>query len=369
MQAKRTAFLLSVIALGMAALTSCTRDRNEITFVPADKVQLGKKIFFDKNLSNPAGQSCASCHSPEAGFSDPNHGITAQGAAAGLFSNRNCPSVSYTLFTPALHFDTRDSTYVGGFFLDGHAGSLQQQARFPFLNKLEMSNTDAAMVISKLRRAGYFDLYRQVYGEVTDIDKAFVNMTDALASFERSDEVNPFSSKFDAYVAGKVKLSGQELHGLQLFRDPRKGNCAACHPSTADEGSGKILFTDFTYDNIGVPKNPANPFYTIPVSYNPLGAAAVDRGLGGFLNNPDHDGRFKVPSLRNVALTAPYFHNGFFKTLEEVVHFYNRRDVESFPPAEIPGNVNKEEMGNLKLTAQEEKDITAFLNTLTDGYH
>ncbi len=163
-------------------------------------------------------------------------------------------------------------------------------------------------------------------------------------------------------------LNTQELRGLQLFNDPIKSKCANCHLSEPDLISGKVLFTDFTYDNIGVPKNLSNPFYTIPTVFNPLGNNAIDYGLGGFLNDPTQYGKFKVPTLRNSAISAPYFHNGFFNTLEEVVHFYNKRDVEPFPPAEIPETVNQNELGNLQLTVQDEKDIVAFIKTLTDGF-
>lgn len=368
MQNKINLIFYCAVIFIVAAMPACSKDRNEITVVPIDKLQLGKELFFDKNLSNPIGQSCASCHSPETAFTDPEHGITSQGAVPGLFNNRNCPSITYTAFAPAFHFDLNDSVFVGGFFFDGRVNSLQEQAKKPFLNKLEMNNDNAAMVVAKLRRADYYPLYKKIYGEANNPDLAFENLADALATFEQSSQVNAFTSKFDYYLQGKAQLTEQEKKGLQLFNDPLKGNCAACHISDPDPDFGKVLFTDFTYDNIGVPKNPANPFYSIPIAYNPLGATALDYGLGGILNDPAYYGHFKVSGLRNVALTAPYFHNGFFNTLEDVVHFYNKRDIETFPEAEFTATVNKQEMGNLGLTAQEEKDIVAFLKTLSDGY-
>ncbi len=155
-----------------------------------------------------------------------------------------------------------------------------------------------------------------------------------------------------------------------MFNDTARAMCANCHVSTPDETTGKVLFTDFTYDNIGVPKNNYNPFYTIPSTFNTAGFSYVDYGLGAIVNDPAQNGKFRVPSLRNIALTAPYFHNGVFGTLEEVVHFYNTRDVagSGFGKPEAPTNINKEETGNLKLTAQEEADIVAFIRSLTDGY-
>jgi cytochrome c peroxidase len=198
----------------------------------------------------------------------------------------------------------------------------------------------------------------------------------SIAAYERSPEVNPFSSKYDAYLAGQADLTEQEAWGLELFEG--KGMCSACHLS---EGT-RPLFTDFTYDNLGVPKNPANPFYTMPRHWNPDGMNWIDYGLGAFLKNmgegPDvyepELGKHKVPTLRNVDLRPyPEFvkafgHNGFFKSLEEIVHFYNTRDVEPWPEPEVPMNVNTDELGNLGLTLNEEAAIVAFMKTLSDGY-
>jgi len=128
------------------------------------------------------------------------------------------------------------------------------------------------------------------------------------------------------------------------------------------------LFTDFTYDNLGVPRNPELPFYTLEKELNPDGHSWVDRGLGQTLDDPSQDGKFRVPTLRNVALTSPYMHNGYFKTLFQVVSFYNSRDVGHWSAPEIEKNVNREEMGNLGLSNKEMEDIVAFMETLTDGF-
>ena len=351
-------------------LNSCRKDPPKTANVTL-KVQLGKSLFFDKTLSNPAGQSCSSCHAPGTGFSDPNHNITSPGAVDGLFGNRNAPNIAYSAYTPAgLQYSVDDSGYFGGFFMDGRVNSLEQQAQKPFLNVLEMANVDASMVVSKLQSSPNYSLFKEVYGNVTDVNAVFADMADALSAFEKSPELNPFTSKYDYYLKGQATLTAEELSGMQLFTDTLKGKCANCHLITADPASGLVLFTDHTYTNDGVPKNPANPYYSISTAFNPDGANYIDYGLGGFLGNHDFDGMFKVPTVRNSAISAPYFHNGFFNTLEDVVHFYNTRDVAgaNYPAAEVSATIDFDETGNLHLTAKEESDIVAFLKTLTDGY-
>jgi len=332
------------------------------------KVSLGKMIFFDKNLSNPAGQSCSSCHAPETAFTDLNHNDVSPGAVDGLYGNRNAPSVSYAMYIPSMFYSVEDSSYVGGMFWDGRVNTLVQQAQKPFLNPLEMANADASMVVSKVTAATYYNLYKQIYGEATDVNEAFNNIADALAAFESSPEVNPFTSKFDYYLQGKAVLSSEELSGLTLFQDTIRSKCSTCHLTTPDYFSQKILFTDHTYNNDGVPKNLNNPYYTISTAFNQQGANYVDVGLGGTLNDSGYYGHFKVPTLRNIALTAPYFHNGVFDDLKDVVHFYNTRNLGTFPPAEYAATVDTTDLGNLHLSVAEEAALVAFLKTLTDGY-
>ena len=161
-----------------------------------------------------------------------------------------------------------------------------------------------------------------------------------------------------------TKHSAKTQYAEQLFKE--KGLCAECHILDPDERAGKVLFTDHTYDNLGIPSNPGNPFFKVSAPYNTCGKDTMDLGLGSRLRDPEEYGKFRVPTLRNIALTAPYGHNGYFKTLEEIVHFYNVRDVEDFPPAEYPETVNKDELGNLGLSQEEETAIVAFLRTLTD---
>ncbi|MEO7532287.1 MAG: cytochrome c peroxidase [Ferruginibacter sp.] len=352
-------FLASVLLL-----TQCTKYDNPI--VPKTKAELGQKIFFDTHLSNPVGQSCGSCHNPARAFSDPNELSTSPGAVNKLFGSRNSMALTYAMYTPPLHYNGDDGTYIGGLFWDGRANSLEDQAKLPFFNPIEMNLKDASMLATRIRGAEYYREFVAIYGRNEEPATILNNVADALATFQRTTPFNSFTSKYDYYLKGRAKLTADESKGLELFLT--KAKCALCHVTEPDEASGKILFTDFTYDNIGVPANPANKFYTLPVAYNPLGSAFLDYGLGVTVNNlPDNGAQFKVPTLRNIEVSAPYFHNGVFNTLEKVVHFYNTRDRENVIP-EVGGNVNDEELGDLKLTATEEKKLVAFLKTLTDGY-
>jgi len=336
------------------------------------KQSLGKKLFFDKNLSTPVGQACANCHAPETGFANPNGDYpVSQGVHKDRFGNRNDLPAAYAAFSPPFQYDADEGMYMGGQFWDGRAANLAEQAKGPFLNPLEMANPDEKTVVEKVRSSEYAGLFREVFGAAAfdDPNKAYDMIADAIAGYEKSSELNQFSSKYDLYLAGKVALTEQERRGFELFEDEDKGKCAECHPSRPGADGTPPLFTDFTYDNLGVPKNPENPFYYLPKEFNPDGVSFIDLGLGSVLNKPSENGKFKVPSLRNIAKTAPYFHNGFFKNLRQVVVFYNTRDVGPWAPPEVRANVNREELGDLGLTEQEVDDIVAFMQTLTDGYN
>jgi cytochrome c peroxidase len=340
--------------------------------------QLGELLYFDTDLSQPAGQSCASCHLPEAGFADPDADLpVSQGVLPrNRFGNRNSPSAAYAMFSPIFYFDETEGLWIGGQFWDGRATGeilgdpLADQALGPFLNILEMNNPSKLTVIIKIRRSDYADLFEQVWGEgsLDDVEAAYDQVALSIAAFERTSLFAPFSSKYDYYLAGNDVLTEMELRGLALFEDENKGKCALCHISQPGPGGSAPLFTDFTYDNLGVPKNPENPFYDLPPALNRDGEDFVDYGLGGILGLPEEMGKFKVMTLRNIAITPPYMHNGIFNTLHEVVDFYNTRDLGGWPPPEVPENVNQDELGDLGLTAAEVDTIVAFLETLTDGY-
>jgi len=332
------------------------------------KERLGKLLFFDETLSSPAGQACVTCHDPNVAFADPELELpVSKGVHPGSYGNRNDMTISYSVFIPPLHFNKEEDVWIGGLFWDGRANSLAEQAKFPVFNPLEMANTDTTSFAQKLRTLNYSSLITDVYGAdaLSSPEETLNHFADAVEAFERTSEVSPFSSKYDMWLKGEIELSEQELRGLNIFEAEDKGNCAACHPSKNDDDSPP-LFTDFTYDNLGVPKNPENPFYSLPTELNPDGFKFVDLGLGVTVNDPEQNGKFRVPTLRNIAVTSPYLHNGVYKTLFNVVAFYNTRDVADWPAAEVSENVNKEELGDLGLTNEEIEDLVVFLRTLTD---
>jgi cytochrome c peroxidase len=379
--------------------------------VPLSPLQeVGKAIYFDENLSKNNNQSCASCHDPAWGFTGPTaainaHGAVYEGSDPGLFGNRKPPSAAYATPSPVLFYD--GATFVGGNFWDGRATGLTlgspaaEQALGPFLNPLEQALPSATEVVSRVCASAYGDLFKAVWGTSMcapgHVAEAYEAIGLSVAAFEDSPEVNAFSSKYDAWRVGAVKLTPEEFLGVGLFLG--KGKCAKCHV-IGTPGLGPALFTDFTFDNLGIPRNPENPFYD-NLTFNPLGDAWIDDGLGGFLQasgNADWEalapgfmGQHKVPTLRNVdRRPAPeavkaYGHNGYFKSLEQIVHFYNTRDVkpacpagietatdaianDCWPSPEVPMNVNTSELGNLKLKPREEAAIVAFMRALSDGY-
>ena len=374
-----------------------------------DKELLGKLLFFDASLSTPTGVSCATCHGPAVGFTGPDSKINATtvvypGAVHTRFGNRKPPSAAYAGDSPTLYFDSNEEAWVGGMFWDGRATGttlgdpVAEQAQGPFLNPLEQNYAHAKQVCLAVRHASYAPRFEQVWGPgsldcVNDVDGTFERIARSISAYEQSAEVNPFSSKFDYYLKGQIELTGEEAKGLDLFRG-EKAKCSACHPSDVGPNGEPPLFTDFTYDNLGVPKNPDNPFYAMPRKWNPLGSHWIDLGLGGFLSQSHPAdvagpelGKVKVPTLRNVDLrpatefVKAYGHNGYFKSLKAFVHFYNTRDVlpvcgegfhhpgvDCWPAAEYPPTVNHDELGNLGLTEAEEDAIVAFLKTLSDGY-
>lgn len=383
------ALVVSPFAVGHGNPFADTRaEENDSVRYLGLKERVGRLLFHDTRLSEPAGQACASCHAADSAFTDPDKwSPTSQGVDPRLFGNRNTPTAMYMAFSPAFYFDEDEGVYVGGQFLDGRAATLEEQAKGPFLNPVEMANTDRRQVVEKVRTASYAPLFKWVYGQevFADANVAYDKIADAIAAFERTRTFSLFSSKYDAWLNGKARLTAQESRGLAIFEREDKGNCAACHPSRPDEDGTPPLFTDFTYDNLGVPKNPDNAFYRMRPEFNPHGWRFADRGLGGVLGLASEDGKFRVPTLRNIAVSGPYMHNGYFRSLREVVDFYNTWDTRPacsqefvaadkairkgcWPAPEVADNVNGDELGNLRLREREVDDLVAFLGTLTDGW-
>jgi cytochrome c peroxidase len=334
------------------------------------KASVGKSLFFDTNLSNPVGLACATCHDPAHGYADGRSGPTSAGAPTGMFGPRNTPGIIYARYIGPLTTAADEAGYAGGMFWDGRAPDLETQAGGPLLNPIEMGNASKAAVVAKVKASSYASQFKKVFGSsaFSNTDTAFTYITQAIAEFERTGITGRFTSKYDAYLAGTTTLTDSEQRGLAIFEDKTKGNCASCHLDKPAADGSPPLFTDFGYDNLGIPKNPANKYYTLPSSVNPLGADYVDYGLSAPIHNPRQAGKFKAPTLRNIALTAPYGHNGYFADLQSIVHFYNTRDVGTWDAPEVSFGMNTVDMGNLKLSAQDEADLVAFMQTLTDGF-
>jgi cytochrome c peroxidase len=449
---------------------------------------LGKLMNFDKNISPNENEACASCHMPYAGFSGPIPSVNLTmiaypGSAHFRAGKRTAQRYTYASYFPALDFNATQGAFFGGNFWDSRAtGYLirnpsAEQAQFPPVDALEMGSPDTACVTFKLSQAVYRPLFEEVWGagsfdinwpsdtaricatpngasvlggsttpvalspaDRTRSNADYDHWAQSLNAYEHSLSVSPFTSKFDAFLAGNYTMTADEKAGYELFRG--KGNCNSCHldgrstaptpqppngtdPNAEDTGVAADttpVFTCFGSANLGLPKNPRDAFYfeTTPDSFgftpNPTGFAFTDLGLGTFLRsgfgsapNPNSawtehastsDGQMQTMTARDVALTptkcptteapGPYFqkeffHNGYIKSLKQLVHFYNTRDVYRFdvesgncpagtvekvncwPQPEVPQNMDMT-VGNLGLTDKEEDQIVTFMQTLNDGF-
>lgn len=423
----RRVWMLGVYAVCSLLLAACGGGDNNAAApdaVPLSAAaQLGRQIFFDRTFSASGELACGTCHDPAFAFTaNDGRSVPLGGPHMELSGFRNAPTLMYVSFTPAFHFEA-DGTPVGGFFRDGRSPSLTDQAQRPFVTSFEMAMPDAQAVIEVLKTRPYVADFTKLYGAnvLDDVDTAMARIGAALAAFQTEDpRFHPFSSKYDAWLAGRAQLSAQEQSGLALYNSPAKGNCASCHLNAPNADGTPPMFTDFTYDNFGLPRNPNipanddnNTLDYVPHNGDDGVHVYYDLGLCGPLrtpvaNRPDLCGAFKVPTLRDVALTAPYFHNGQFPTLRDALGFYVRRDThpDQFFPAnaqgqiikfdDLPasyggqyliniglpgsdtgyrGNVNTSEapynrhLGAVAaLSPDEIDDVVAYLCTLTDGY-
>jgi cytochrome c peroxidase len=284
-------------------------------------VTLGKKLFFDPILSSNNTQACADCHAPENAFTDSNRfseGID------GLFGNRN----SMPLFNLAWNYDEK-------FFWDGSAFSLEHQAFEPVTNPIEMKSTWVQVEQKLQNHSEYPNLFYGAFGTST-IDSTLV--TKAIAQFERT--LISSNSKFDNHLLGETSLTQQELNGFNVFMDETKGDCFHCHGSDKNP-----LWTDNIFHNNG------------------LDATITDIGLGAITGDPADNGKFKSPSLRNLAFTAPYMHDGRFETLDDVINHYNE-GLQNSPT--IDPLMKKVLQGGVNLSQQDKADLKAFLLSLSD---
>ena len=424
-------------------------DLQQRSLDPSEKIiVLGKLIFYDQQLSVRRNEACAFCHMPETGFSGPVSAlnqttVSYPGSIRTRFGKRNPQTHTYASFAPVLHYNALQGDLVGGAFWDMRATGLRlnsplaEQAQGPPLDPDEMGMIDAACVVYRLSERPYRHLAEQTWGaqafairwpgdmktvcdrpapaqdsdplpvHLAPLDRGiaqdtFDRIAQSIAAYEGSAEANSFSSKYDYVMAGKDQFTPDEKMGYVLFRS-KATHCNECH---RDGGPGEEpLFTDFTASNLGLPPNPAIPFYEentpdrFGYAANSLGLNFLDPGVGGFLQGPldpngswvqyatSFTGKYKTPTLRNVDkrprpnFIKAYMHNGYLKSLQEVVHFYNTRDVlpsckigdpgekvTCWPTPEHPETMNRRQLGNLRLTGKQESQMVAFLKTLTDGY-
>jgi cytochrome c peroxidase len=391
-------------AATVVASTSPTSPRSfyatpfERTPTVAELTGIGRRLFFDPGLSASGKLSCADCHDPRYAYGSREPMATPRGGLDNTQRGfRATPSLRYLqsvpVFTEHLHDadgdDSVDQGPAGGHTWDGRAQSAHEQARLPLFSPLEMANPNPAAIIGRLRRATYADQLRDTFGEhvLDDEDIALNAVLLALEVFQQDpSEFYPYSSKYDDYIRGRVSLTRRERHGLELFNDPKKGNCASCHPSAIKQGAFPA-FSDFGYVALGAPRNRDISANRDP-HFHDLGLCGPERT--DLATRTEYCGLFRTSSLRNVALRRSYFHNGSLHDLAQVVRFYAERDVHPekwYPraangavkrfddlPPQYHANINRDAPFDRgpgdrpALSTAEIEDVVAFLRTLTDGY-
>jgi cytochrome c peroxidase len=342
---------------------------------------LGQSLYFDKRLSLNRTQACATCHSPDSGFADGRDNGVGRAVSLGddgkSLGDRNAPTASYAAFSPKFHLNEKGK-YVGGQFHDGRESDLADQAEGPPTNSIEMGMPSKSAVIERLKEnKGYEEAFRKFYGDniFNDPDKAYAAMAESIASFERTEFFAPFDSKYDRYLRGEYELTTQEDLGMTLFFSQQFTNCNLCHQFKPRPGMQQETFSNYEYHNIGTPVNNAVR------KINDVAQDYVDRGLlnNPKVNDPKQAGKFKVPTLRNVAITGPYMHNGAFKDLRTVVLFYNKynsrsakRQInpetgENWAAPEVAENLSLKELETGPALDNKRIDaLVAFMKTLTD---
>lgn len=381
-------FFLVALALFLQGCGGGSNGRSEAP-VFTSKEALGESLFHDVNLSANRTQSCATCHNPDHAFVDNRTGADGQVRAVSLgddgtsLGGRNAPTAAYAQLNPPFQQGSRVrfaseqgsyNGYLGGQFHDGRAATLAAQAGGPPLNPLEMGMPDKASVVDRIRdNADYVDAFERLLAVdiFADSNQAYNAMTQAIAAFESSAALASFDSQYDRWLEGDSALDskflfGKTARGKALFFSKTDTNCATCHLSKAP-GSTREPFSGFEYHNIGVPVNTA------------LAAAPADLGLGGALGESAQNGKFKVPTLRNVAVTGPYMHNGVFTDLQTVVKFYEHYHAGTtfsqnpetggvWAAPEVAGTLAEDELADGDTLAEAQvTELVCFLRTLTDA--
>ncbi|UTW53557.1 methylamine utilization protein MauG [bacterium SCSIO 12827] len=368
--------ILTALILGLSFAAAPARATDYAT-----AAELGKALFFDPNLSKNRTQACATCHNPAHAFTDPRETDVGRAVSLGddgtSLGDRNTPTAAYAKFAPRFQ-RLKDGRYVGGQFLDGREPDLAGQAGGPPLNPVEMGMPDKAGVVKRLwEYPPYVTAFAKLFGPkvMDDTDAAYAAMTQAIAAFEQTEEFAPFDSKYDRFLKGEAKLTDQEELGRLLFFSQQFTNCNQCHQLHAVQPAKGETFTNYQFHNIGIPVN------TAVRQANGSKPGHIDHGL---LDNPAvtdtaQDGKFKVPTLRNVAVTGPYMHNGVFKDLRTTVLFYNRYNTKDperlinpetgkpFRAPEVPATLSVKELTHGPALDDKRIDaLVAFLKTLTD---
>lgn len=342
---------------------------------------LGEALFFDPNLSANRTQSCATCHDPANGFIDARNAMPGNAFSLGddghSFGDRNAPTAAYAMFSPVFT-QTDEGYYIGGQFLDGREADLEGQAGGPPLNPIEMGMPDKASVVGRLREdPDYVAAMQAFFGAeiFARPDAAYAAMAQSIAAYERTSTFAPFDSKYDRYLRGEYTLTNAEELGRLLFFSEQFTNCNQCHQLHTSQLAAQETFSDYRYYNIGVPSNVAGREIT------GLDVNTIDHGLldNPAVDDPAEDGKFRTPTLRNIAVTGPYMHNGVFADLRTVILFYNKfnssaaaRQINpesgvAWANPEVPATVETDILTDGPALEDERIDaLVAFLKTLTD---
>lgn len=340
------------------------------------KITLGKTLFFDPNLSLNRNQSCATCHNPDVAFIDDRTNLTGGAVSSGsvrdALGDRNSPTISYSMFIPTLSINANNE-YIGGQFYDGRSADLIEQAGQPFLDHAEMALPDKMTLLQRvIADPNYKPLLESIYGNsvLSSPNSLFQAVSDSIAAFESTEVFAPFDSRYDRFLAGKYHMSPLEEKGRKLFFSKEKTSCSICHSSEGTQAP-RQLFTDFKYWNIALPINATvRKLNDKPPGYIDYGLHMNKR----LKTSDENKGKFKTPTLRNIAVTSPYMHNGLFDELTSAIMFYDRMTYDINPETgrawgmpEVMDNAAREQISQGEvLTADKVEALEAFLKTLTD---